>query len=368
MHFPGNNSLFAPLIEYHCRGLYTRHGLERIFMKRYAILRAPHANSRYDASLDQLTRAELGVIAQKIHLEIDPQPLRLGRMDFLTFEGQLSDEQLNALGRLSGLLGIFEQEGELLRPLSLPESLLLARDMPSVLKYKGKTNEMFTRMLINLAAFSSKGDPFAQLSLLDPMAGRGTTLFCALGYGYDSFGIELDKKEVSEGVRFCKTYFEHQRMKHAYSRTSMTLPKGSTERHTFATAVDAQSYKAGSTMELSLCCANSLLAPKLCGKKKFDLLVCDLPYGIQHGNDSGKTGKGTLSLLERALPVWASLLQEGAALAMSFNSYTISRKSLQEACRNAGLAPLTGGPYDQLEHWVEQAVMRDVVVARKEQP
>ena len=31
----------------------------------------------------------------------------------------------------------------------------------------------------------------------------------------------------------------------------------------------------------------------------------------------------------------------------------------------AGLTPLSGGPYEGFEHWVEQAITRDIAVARK---
>ena len=62
-------------------------------------------------------------------------------------------------------------------------------------------------------------------------------------------------------------------------------------------------------------------------------------------------------------PVWLWNWQEGAAAAISFNTYTLKRSVLQKLMENAGFKVLTQAPYDSFEHWVEQAVNRDVIVA-----
>ena len=64
-------------------------------------------------------------------------------------------------------------------PCSPAGSSALGGDLSGVLKYKGKTNEMFTGMLVNLAVFSSEYAKWFDrpLQVLDPMCGRGTTLF-----------------------------------------------------------------------------------------------------------------------------------------------------------------------------------------------
>ena len=58
-------------------------------------------------------------------------------------------------------------------------------------------------------------------------------------------------------------------------------------------------------------------------------------------------------------------LKPGGALAFSFNLNTLRRKDVEQALAEAGLEVLTEGPYADFSHWVEQAVDRDVVVARK---
>ena len=54
----------------------------------------------------------------------------------------------------------------------------------------------------------------------------------------------------------------------------------------------------------------------------------------------------------------------GAAVALSFNANTLPLTDAREMLATAGFEPLTGGPYDGLSHWVEQAITRDVAVAR----
>ena len=58
--------------------------------------------------------------------------------------------------------------------------------------------------------------------------------------------------------------------------------------------------------------------------------------------------------------------QTRGALAFSFNIYTLRRKEVEQLLTEAGLHVLSEGPYADFSHWVEQAVERDVVVARKE--
>lgn len=335
----------------------------------YALARIPHSNSRYDLSLDALFTAEFAIIARAVGIDTQIKPVESGMITLFEFDcPPLTDFQLRALAHISSLYSIFEKDGALLKPVG-KKPFVCAAEMPSILKYKGKTNEMFTRMLINIAVFSGEAaDRFDQkLSLLDPLAGKGTTLFCALGYGYDSFGIERDKKEVDEAVAFAKEYFMRERMKHDLAVSSVTVNgKNAGTRHNFSTAVQAQDYKKGQTISMVMAVGDTLNAPGIASKTRFDMIVADLPYGIQHGTGDGKRGITTLALVQRALPAWSRALRSGGTVVLSFNNYTIKRDDLRDAFADAGLFPLSGGAYDAMEHWVEQAVMRDVVVAVKE--
>ena len=48
----------------------------------------------------------------------------------------------------------------------------------------------------------------------------------------------------------------------------------------------------------------------------------------------------------------------------AFNVHTLKRNQVVSALARAGFCLAEGAPYEGLEHWVEQAVMRDLVVAR----
>ena len=52
----------------------------------------------------------------------------------------------------------------------------------------------------------------------------------------------------------------------------------------------------------------------------------------------------------------------------AFNTLTLRKDTLLTLLQNAGFTPLTEPPYDDFSHFVEQAVHRDFIVARNEQP
>lgn len=68
------------------------------------------------------------------------------------------------------------------------------------------------------------------------------------------------------------------------------------------------------------------------------------------------------------LPAWRRALKRGGAAAISFNTLTLRKDALLTLLQNAGFTPLTEPPYDDFSHFVEQAVHRDFIVARNEQP
>ena len=64
-------------------------------------------------------------------------------------------------------------------------------------------------------------------------------------------------------------------------------------------------------------------------------------------------------------------IDEECRLGPTTNPYGTTKLMIEQILRDAaaadaGMASLTGGVYDSLEHWVEQAVNRDIVLARKD--
>src|SRR2546423_1583935 len=175
-------------------------------MPRYALLIAPSTNRVYaDASL-RLTRAELsifgGTVLSAMPSEIDEE--RLGGVPYVVFDGELTGTDLGYLANLSSAYALFERVGDdLLRPVELSPLTHFDDDLITIPKYAGKTNEQFTRLLLNVTLLASRFGPemcTRRLTVLDPLCGRGTTLNQALRYGYHAIGIERDGKEVSRRV------------------------------------------------------------------------------------------------------------------------------------------------------------------------
>jgi tRNA G10 N-methylase Trm11 len=104
----------------------------------------------------------------------------------------------------------------------------------------------------------------------------------------------------------------------------------------------------------------------MAGKEGCHLIVGDLPYGVQHAPKDGRKISSLRGLMEEALPAYYAALKAGGTIALSFNAYTLSRDDAAQMMRSAGFNVQTHPPYHDFSHWVEQAVNRDFVVARKE--
>ena len=108
----------------------------------------------------------------------------------------------------------------------------------------------------------------------------------------------------------------------------------------------------------------------LFGKRRFDAVVADAPYGVVHGSQTevrggGKRSRSATGLVSEALPVWAGQLKSGGALGLSWNAIGLRRERLLEDVAAAGLEPLDYGPYRDFEHRVDSSIRRDIVVAIK---
>ena len=335
---------------------------------KYALLRAPHPNARYEASLDILCQAETARLLSAFGVQAGLEYENIGGLKALTFCCELNERLQQALYTLSSLYALAGAgpNGELY-PLMEGAPARPFYDLPAILKYKGKTNENFTRFLINMALFSSAAaSRFDEpLTLWDPMCGRGTTLFCALGRGYHACGGDLDERALKEASAFFKSYLRTGRFKHEVRRHSQTVGKQAVAVEEFVTAASPEAYREGRTLTLALAACDGASFARAFKKRPADLVVCDLPYGVQHSGDAGKRGSDLEKTLRRVLPVWKEGMKQGGVLALSFNSYTLPRERVRELMQEAGLAPFAGGEYDTLCHWVEQAVLRDAAFAVK---
>jgi len=318
-------------------------------MMQYTMLLWPHANARYQNETFRLARAELQLMLERsgLRFEIDPEPGGMLPSIRFSAERALSDGEKRLFSGLSLLYGLFEEVPDgALSPVLGRAKPKFGSDLPGILKYKGKTNELFTELLVNLAYFS--GDMPEGPRVLDPLCGKGTTLFVAANRGWDAAGADVDRADLREAENFFKRYLEYHRIKHRVARGSMTLPgKKSAPYAEFQ--LDRQSLRFA---ELDAARVHEAF-----GRKAFDLIAADLPYGVQHAQ-----GEAPGKLLERALPGWLQALGIGGAAAVSFNAQTLPAARVRTLFQQAGFQVMEGGPYDALSHWVEQAVTRDIVV------
>ena len=102
------------------------------------------------------------------------QHVSWGNLDLL--ECEISVEDLPAIARLSFVQGAFEISDGLLRPIGLDPQFNLPDDFVYGSKYRGKTNEALTQLLVNLGLRYAKTRPGKAMTVLDPMCGTGTLL------------------------------------------------------------------------------------------------------------------------------------------------------------------------------------------------
>lgn len=327
---------------------------------------APQVNIRYEESLNMLAQAELLCLMRAVGLTGTPELNLIGGLPFFQFEcDQLTEDQLRVLSRHSALLLLSERKGDLLSPLPKASHDYLPKDLPEILKYKGKTSVPFTRMMINMALCLA-GEPTGRVPLvLDPLCGKGTTLFCAMQWGMNAAGVETDRNALKEAMDYLNRYFQFHRLKYTLKQGSVTVGKTGISDARYEFADSRERFSAGDLRRLSIYASDTALAGSLLRKNPADVLVADLPYGIQHAPQNGKAPEGFEQLLKRALPGWAAALRKGGAMALSFNTLTLKKDKLISLVSAAGLTCMTGDPYDHLVHDVEQAVRRDVLFAVK---
>lgn len=181
---------------------------------------APQRNTQYASLARELAPHELRLsppgrqISTVDHLE-------LGGQAYLKFElpAEPAEDQVRELGMLAMTNTFFryydslgDQAGPFLRPIELNFRPHFPPELAMTRRYKGKTNEMFTHFLCNIARFSSQ---FSQrtwetLRVFDPLAGGGTTLLTALILGADVAGVEKKAKDVQSTAAFLKQYMRQQ--------------------------------------------------------------------------------------------------------------------------------------------------------------
>jgi hypothetical protein len=290
---------------------------------------------------------------------------RLAGQDWLLLDlDDPTEDDLALLWRFGTVAGVYEyfpsledRPGPFLRPLDPLQNAFVPAEIVEARRYRGKTSELFTAVLLNLALFA--GD-FAErtgerLRILDPLSGGGTTLFTALMRGYDAVGIEREKEDFDTTDAYTQQFLRGVGI--PYKRIEERV-RGSGRRAVFTIG------RRGATRTFALILGDTYNAHDLLdglpGGARFHAVVTDLPYGIQHQGQ-------VVRFLEDALPGWAGALLPGGTMALAWEATSVRRPeatALVEA--HPGLRVITTPPYDALEHQVDRQIKRrDVLVMGK---
>ena len=296
-------------------------------MTRLGLLVHPSANRVYADASVALTEAELAIVGDRVlggrlergrHRDHRRRPLRHLR------RGRPGRPRPRPPG----------QRVDRLRPVRAARARCSGRcelrrldryddDLLTVLKYAGKTNETFTKLLLNatLLAASSPGRMLDErLRVLDPMCGRGTTVNQALMYGYDAAG----RRPGPQGLRRLRRVPRDLAPAQAAQAPASTSTRSGTPASEPARRLegDVRRRQGGlrprATGSRSTWCTPTRVR---CGEffkaGSFDVVVTDAPYGVQHGSRSagagwlartaGPAGRGRC-------PGWVRLLRPGGAL------------------------------------------------------
>jgi hypothetical protein len=348
-------------------------------MTPYALLLRPGTNRVYSKGAADLNAAELAVInAGMLRGSLrSVEPTVIGGVDYVRFEAdtELSASDVGHISNLSSAFALFrvdtgtDTRDTHLVPVPLTPMAYLDDDLLTIMRYKGKTNEQFTKLLFNvtLAASVQATDwPGRRLRVLDPVCGRGTSLNQGLAYGFDVDGIEIDRTAYDAYRTFLVTWLKDKRYKH--QATAMPLRrdgKVAGRRVEVVFARDKDEYKADDVQRVRLVNDDTTQAGEHYRKPVFDLVVGDLPYGVQPASRAQPNSptRDPRLLVEGALPGWTGAMKPGAALGLSFNTKVLERDELLGLLHARGLVPVEHEA--SFEHRVDHAITRDLVVAVK---
>lgn len=306
------------------------------------LLVTPLAAGAYFAAVLDVARAEL-----QLHFpEVQPEVVQRSTLTFLRVD--LPRSAAPQLAQLSFVQGIFATDGAQLTVVEADPGHALPAGLVFGAKYRGKTHELLTLLALNVARATCDLPVEAPVKVLDPMAGRGTTLLWAVRRGWSATGIERDPRAPADFQRHVKKQCKLLRVKHKETRGTVGR-KAKTGSGSFV----RYSFPSG-TARLITGDARSL-RPLLQGER-FPMIVADLPYGVQHKRDDG--WRDPTGVLAACAPEWADRLAPGGSMVLSFNALLPKRDVLVGLFEEAGLClhPFAA------PHRMSESILRDLVV------
>src|SRR5262245_59243885 len=263
-------------------------------MNRYALLVSPSANRVYAQAAATLTVAELGVLSQTVLAGRlgEARPEHLAGVGYVTFDGDLDAAALAHVANVSSALALFERApDDAFWPVQLDRLDCLDDDLLTILKYQGKTNELFTKLLLNVTVLASQSSGRMltdRLRVLDPLCGRGTTLNQVLMYGWHASGVDRDAKDFDAYAAFLPRWLQDKRLKHTATTAKLRRDGQALGRRLdVALATSKEAWAAGDTITLTTALADTRATAEVFRAESVDVVVADAPYGVQHGSHGG---------------------------------------------------------------------------------
>ena len=173
-------------------------------------------------------------------------------------------------------------------------------------------------------------------------------------------------RTAEQMAAFYKTYLRRGRIKHKADVTAVRR-----DAKTIGQRFDATLTTLDRRLQVTAFTGDTRDSASLFGKKRFDAIVTDAPYGVAHGSRtdvrgvSGRRDRSAAGLLREAVPVWAGQLMHGGALGLSWNTLGLAREDLAGHLTDAGLVVQEGGAWERFAHRVDSSIRRDLIVAVK---
>lgn len=310
-------------------------------MKHCLILISPEAKQAYFADYQTVILQELACRYPHAQAEI----IQRGPFELVSVKADDLCEQ--TLLTLSFAQGLFEPAAELLNPVEIVAEFALADDFVFGSKYRGKTNERLTQLLLNVG-LAHLPNHASSPTLLDPMCGRGTTLFWAMRYGLKARGIEQDSKALEDIQRNVKKWTKLHKVKHKLSQGFIGKPNKQNKGKFLDFAAADTSIR--------VVTGDARTSDEIFSKEKFDLIVSDLPYGVQHTTDDNT--RNPIEVIQQAIPAWQAVLKKHGVIVLAFNRNNPRRAFMEKTFADAGMQVL---PFSA-PHRMSESIVRDVIV------
>lgn len=331
-------------------------------MARYALRIASQRNTQYQRLAGQLAEPELRL--SPLRAVIDAvEPFSLGDADYLEVavadDPTASELLARTLPLLAATTDAFKIVGDRRwAPVAVTKLACVPRVMAEARRYSGKTNELLTRVMVNLATFDLWPRPAGAVRVLDPLCGGGTTLFAALERGCSVVGADRDRTAVASTATFVRQFCREERLG-CREVEARARGRGRDWHHDITTA--GGEILRSSLLQASLDVLGDAVATAPGGRRTHGV-VADLPYGIRH--DGAAT-----DLVAELLSVVQPLLVDGGNVVLSWNASSLGRDRLLGALDLAGWRVAAEPAHEALGHRVDRVIKRrEVLVLVAERP